>query len=56
MPMGYETMLTDGGQQQRLALARAVLSRLKALLLDEATSSLDGSTEVAIESNLWCTG
>lgn len=58
MPMGYETPLGDrgtsmsGGQQQRLALARALVNQPKVLVLDEATSHLDTSTEREVQERL----
>lgn len=58
MPMGYETPVSEkgtslsGGQMQRIALARALLSRPTILLLDEATSHLDVLTEERIERSL----
>ena len=40
------------GQAQRVAVARALLSRAPILLLDEATSALDEATEARLLSNL----
>jgi len=57
-PNGYETVIGDkgclisGGQQQRLAIARALLKNAPILLLDEATSSLDTESEKQIQAAL----
>jgi ATP-binding cassette subfamily B protein len=40
------------GQVQRIAIARAVLTRAPILLLDEATSALDEITEKKVLNNL----
>ena len=40
------------GQIQRLAIARALLSRAPIILLDEATSALDSDTELKILHNV----
>ena len=57
-PDGLQTKLHEGGnglsegQLQRLAVARAILSKRPILLLDEATSALDGETEKKLLENI----
>ena len=58
MPMGLNTVISNsggnlsGGQIQRLAIARTILSGAKVLILDEAMSSLDATNESDIYNNL----
>jgi subfamily B ATP-binding cassette protein MsbA len=57
-PGGYQAVAGDpgcaltGGQQQRIAIARAFLRNAPVLLIDEAYSALDPESEAAIQAAL----
>src|SRR5690606_4085780 len=58
LPNGYDEQLGERGarlsgrQQQRIAIARALLRDAPILLLDEATSALDAQSERAVQTAL----
>ena len=58
LPKQYDTILSDGalnfsgGQQQRLAIARALLKNSNILLFDEITSAIDEKTSYEIFQTL----
>ena len=55
MPDGYNTYIGEkgykvsGGERQRIAISRAILSNPRLLILDEATSSLDTESEDLVQ-------
>ena len=52
MPVGERGDALSGGQEQAVALARALLSDPPVLLLDEPTSSMDTATEEQFKARL----
>ena len=58
LPDGYDTLVGErgyrfsGGERQRLAIARAILSDARILILDEATSALDSVSEREVQESL----
>jgi subfamily B ATP-binding cassette protein HlyB/CyaB len=58
LPYAYDTIIGErgaslsGGQSQRIAIARALITNPRILILDEATSALDYESERIIQQNM----
>ena len=53
LPNGYDTMIGgNGGERQRISIARALLKDAPIVLLDEATASLDVENETYVQAAL----
>lgn len=59
LPLGIDTYIEEnasnlsGGQKQKLAISRALLSKSRVIILDEATSAIDHETEIDIFNKIF---
>lgn len=49
IPLTLNYSKLSGGEQQRVAISRAILKQSRIILLDEATSAVDTETEQLIQ-------
>lgn len=49
LPYGLETVVGEGGEAQRLSIARCILKDSPVVILDEATANIDADNESAIQ-------
>ena len=45
LPNGYDTVIGEGGEKQRISIARAIMKNAPIIILDEATANVDPENE-----------